>query len=189
MHVYVRTTYIPCVRSCYPLCNPLDENAYEYRHGVCVKKKCKRSSDPRFHQIWSTCYLLNFQDPAAGNKIPACSACLLEFFQDGAAARHKIFQNIRTTPYVRNFFAEECGKLKDVGSNLLRSRSQDPAARNEIFRNYLPCVRSCDPLVYTSIKARTGSFTEFTHVCIRTYYVPCVRSCLQSVYKRTQAHT
>ena len=37
--------------------------------------------------------------------------------------------------------------LRDVGSNSLHSRSQHPAARNQILRNYLPCVRSCDPSV------------------------------------------
>ena len=57
---------------------------------------------------------------------------------------------------------------------MLFVKFQDPAARNTIFRNYVMFVRSCDPSLYTSIKAHTGSFTEFTHV-LRTVY-PVLRS-------------
>ena len=61
------------------------------------------------------------------------------------AARNKILRNNAQHGTWVSFSHKYI--LEDVGSNSLHSRSQDPAARNKIFRNYLPCVRSCDSSV------------------------------------------
>ena len=83
----------------------LIKSAYEEFHGVRVPPQKKRSSDPRFHQICSACYLLTFQDPAARNKM--CSACFLSQFQ-GPEARNLLFRILRMSiRYMRKRFREE----------------------------------------------------------------------------------
>ena len=75
------------------------------------------------------------------------------------------------------FSQKDAEILKNVGWDSLHSRSQDPPARDTVFRKYLPWVRSCGSWVQTSIKriwVASRSLRAYTHV-LRTV-CPILRS-------------